>query len=171
MSTPSISSSGNARPQSTTMISFSYSNTVKFFPISFKPPSGITFNLDFAKILSVFFSLFTGAFFSSFTFSISILSFLDFLNFSFVSSFNLFVVFSFFTPTLEVVLLALVGLVELALLLLFSSIIKSLLYYIIFNLQFLNITIKTRSFMFFSFRYNLQIKIFHVIRLKYYTIF
>ena len=44
-SIPSISSSGKAKPQSTIIISFSYSNTVIFFPISCKPPNGIIFKL------------------------------------------------------------------------------------------------------------------------------
>ena len=46
-STPNISSSGNDKPQSTTIISSSYSNTVIFFPISCNPPNGIIFKLDF----------------------------------------------------------------------------------------------------------------------------
>ena len=37
-SMPGISSSGKARPQSTITMSFSHSNSVKFLPISFKPP-------------------------------------------------------------------------------------------------------------------------------------
>ena len=41
ISTPSISSSGNASPQSTIIASLLYSNTVIFFPISSSPPSGI----------------------------------------------------------------------------------------------------------------------------------
>ncbi len=49
-STPSISSSGNARPQSTINISFEHSYTYKFFPISFKPPSAI--NLTGVLLLS-----------------------------------------------------------------------------------------------------------------------
>ncbi len=42
-SIPSISSVGNSSPQSTTMISLSYSKTVIFFPISSIPPKGIIF--------------------------------------------------------------------------------------------------------------------------------
>ena len=41
----SMSSSGNASPQSTTMILSSYSKTVMFIPICSRPPSGIIFNL------------------------------------------------------------------------------------------------------------------------------
>ena len=44
-SIPSMSSSGNASPQSTTMILSSYSKTVMFIPICSRPPSGIIFNL------------------------------------------------------------------------------------------------------------------------------
>ena len=39
ISIPSISSSGNISPQSITTMSFLYSSTVIFFPISFNPPS------------------------------------------------------------------------------------------------------------------------------------
>ena len=46
-SIPSISSSGKARPQSTIIISLSYSKTVIFFPISCNPPKDITFNFGF----------------------------------------------------------------------------------------------------------------------------
>src|SRR5512135_2391247 len=42
MSTPSISSSGNISPQSTSIMSGPYSNTVEFRPISPTPPNGIT---------------------------------------------------------------------------------------------------------------------------------
>ena len=46
-SIPSMSSSGKARPQSTIIISLSYSKTVIFFPISCNPPKEITFNFGF----------------------------------------------------------------------------------------------------------------------------
>ena len=45
-SIPSMSSSGNARPQSTTTMLSSYSKAVMFIPICSSPPSGITFSLD-----------------------------------------------------------------------------------------------------------------------------
>ena len=51
ISTPSMSSSGNDKPQSTTIISSSYAKTVIFFPTSCKPPSGMIFNFDFLNIL------------------------------------------------------------------------------------------------------------------------
>src|SRR5581483_12483685 len=41
-STPSISSSGNMSPQSTTTMSSSSSNTIMFLPISPNPPRGMT---------------------------------------------------------------------------------------------------------------------------------
>jgi hypothetical protein len=41
MSTPNISASGNAKPQSTMNISFEHSKTYKFLPISLSPPRGI----------------------------------------------------------------------------------------------------------------------------------
>ena len=49
-STPSMSSSGKPSPQSTIIISSSYSITVMFFPISNNPPSGIIFKFDFLNI-------------------------------------------------------------------------------------------------------------------------
>ena len=45
-STPYISSSGNAIPQSTTIISSSHSKTVIFLPISPSPPRGIIFTFS-----------------------------------------------------------------------------------------------------------------------------
>ena len=50
-STPRGTSSGNEIPQSTTIISSSYSNTVIFFPISCNPPNGIILMFDFLNIL------------------------------------------------------------------------------------------------------------------------
>ena len=49
-SIPSISSSGKAKPQSTRIMSFSYSNTVIFLPISSNPPNGIIFNFSFLNL-------------------------------------------------------------------------------------------------------------------------
>ena len=49
-STPSISFPGNSNPQSTNIISSSYSKTVIFFPISCNPPNGIIFKLGFLKL-------------------------------------------------------------------------------------------------------------------------
>ena len=50
-STPNISSSGNIKPASITMMSSSYSITIMFLPISPNPPIGIIFSFDFAIIL------------------------------------------------------------------------------------------------------------------------
>ena len=47
-SIPSISSSGNLRPQSITTISSLYSIAVIFLPISFIPPNGITLIMSFS---------------------------------------------------------------------------------------------------------------------------
>src|SRR6056297_75631 len=54
MSIPSISSSGKASPQSIITISSLYSNTVRFFPISFNPPKGIILRLFFGFCLFLF---------------------------------------------------------------------------------------------------------------------
>ena len=51
-SIPSISSVGNSSPQSTTIISSSYSKTVIFFPISSIPPNGIIFIDGFLNLKS-----------------------------------------------------------------------------------------------------------------------
>ncbi len=56
MSTPNISSSGNVIPQSIIMISFLYSKTVIFLPISPIPPSGMIFNLSVLLTLSLLIS-------------------------------------------------------------------------------------------------------------------
>ena len=110
-STPSISSSGNDKPQSTTIISSSYSNTVMFFPTSCNPPNGIIFNFGFLKIFSLlvvflsaiefsplttnsFDSVFSCIFFSLFSLGFLVfLVFLTFFVFSLVSAFSSFVVF------------------------------------------------------------------------------
>ena len=57
-STPNMSSPGNSSPQSTSIISSSYSKTVMFLPISCNPPRGIIFRFDFLKLKSNFSFLF-----------------------------------------------------------------------------------------------------------------
>ena len=92
-STPNISSSGNDKPQSTTIISSSYSKTVIFFPTSCSPPSGIIFSFGFLNIFSCFFVVFLstiafsplttksfGSVFSFILFSLFSLGFLVFLD-------------------------------------------------------------------------------------------
>ena len=66
-SIPNISSSGNDKPQSTTIIPSLYSNAVMFIPICSSPPNGITFILELSLIFFIFppKSLFT--FFFSYT--------------------------------------------------------------------------------------------------------
>src|SRR4029078_12493489 len=51
-STPRCSSRGNARPASTTTISSSSSYTVRFFPTSPRPPSGVILKTDMAGSIS-----------------------------------------------------------------------------------------------------------------------
>ena len=59
-SMPNISVDGNITPQSTTMISLPYSNTVIFLPISPIPPRKLIFKLlTFAFLLVSVFSVFT----------------------------------------------------------------------------------------------------------------
>jgi len=76
ISIPSISSVGNSIPQSTTIISSPYSNTVIFFPISSIPPNGIIFKFGFLNLnSSLFTKLLLGIFvnlFSSFFTSIAV---------------------------------------------------------------------------------------------------
>ena len=113
-STPSISSSGNDKPQSTTIISSSYSNTVMFFPTSWSPPSGIIFNFGFLNIISFFLvflsaialsPLTTSSFDSTLSCNLFSLVFRVFLTFLVLLTFFVFSftsVFSSFIPLLGV---------------------------------------------------------------------
>ena len=60
MSTQGISASGNVIPQSIITMSSPYSTSVMFFPISFKPPSGIILS-GFLKSLGFLFAAFACA--------------------------------------------------------------------------------------------------------------
>jgi len=106
-SIPNISSSGNDNPQSTTIISSSYSNTVMFFPTSCNPPNGIIFNFPFLNTLLLFVLDFLGSLFSIlFPILFSIFLSLFAVVSSFFSPFSVFSSFAFFVVLVLLVVLA-----------------------------------------------------------------